>query len=689
VIPQLARLRCCPFVVRRRSADHHFNRICAMRLLCPVLNSRHAAVVIVAGLSVCAGSAAAQGTDTVTLNTVVVSATKSPVQRSELTQSVTVITGAELRARGIARVSDALQLVPGATVAQNGSYGSVTSLFLRGGESRYTKVLIDGVAVNQSGGFFDFGHLTTDNIDRIEIVRGPASVLYGADAVTGVVQIFTRRGKGPLAIDASARGGTYGTRDAELGASGASDLVAYSLAGAEHHSDGVFDFNNQYGNGTLSGLLSLLPHSSTDARISARYTDAEFHYPTDFTGAPVDTNSYRVQHRLTVGLDAGRQLATAVTGHFALGTNEVSDVTEDIATPFGETAPVHKVEPSKAYRRSAEGRLAFTLPASATLNIGAEYVREMERSSSATGAVGGPVTPQSRFKAERSNRAGYAELLGTSSGGISYTLAARMDDNSDYDAHATYRVGASVPVSPDTRIRASLSTAFNAPAFNEIRPTLYTVGSPGLSPERSRSWEAGIEQSFASGMTRVSATYFNQRFLELIQFVAGGPPDYLGSFANLTEAESNGYEAEVQIQPPGIVSASASYTVATPRVTQISSSYSGDLTVGQALLRRPTHSGTAAITIVPQRASLTFSANYVGKRPDVDFNEFPSPTVTLPAYVRVDGSASHEVWRNTTGASLSLTGRAENLLGKRYETVFHFPAPGRIILVGARYAGSL
>ena len=109
-----------------------------------------------------------------------------------VTQPVTVITGEELRARGITRVSDALRSVPGATLVQNGSVGSVNSLFLRGGESRYTKVLIDGVAVNAPGGFFDFSHLTTDNIERIEVVRGPASVVYGADAVSGVIQIFTR-----------------------------------------------------------------------------------------------------------------------------------------------------------------------------------------------------------------------------------------------------------------------------------------------------------------------------------------------------------------------------------------------------------------------------------------------------------------------------------------------------------------
>src|SRR5205823_5874878 len=137
--------------------------------------------------------ATAQSPDTAQLRTVVVSASKVPRPAASLSQAVTVLSGDDLRARGIARVSDALREVPGASLVQSGSFGALTSLFLRGGESRYTKVLIDGVAVNAAGGFFDFSHLTTDNIDRIEIVRGPASVLYGADAATGVVQIFTRR----------------------------------------------------------------------------------------------------------------------------------------------------------------------------------------------------------------------------------------------------------------------------------------------------------------------------------------------------------------------------------------------------------------------------------------------------------------------------------------------------------------
>jgi vitamin B12 transporter len=631
----------------------------------------------------------AQERDTVTLDTVVISATKTPIGREMLTQSVTVISGEELRARGVARVSDALQLVPGATLAQNGSFGSVSTLFLRGGESRYTKVLIDGVSVNASGGFFDFSHLTTDNIERIEIVRGAASVLYGADAVTGVVQIFTRRGHGPLAVSASARAGTYGTMDGDFGLSGSSSAVAYSLAGAEHRTDGVASFNNQYSNGTLSGSVSVSPRPATDARLTARYTTAEFHYPTDFTGAPVDSNSYRVQHRLTVALDAGTEITSAIRGRVLAGTNELRDLTEDIAVPFGATDPLHSTARSRGYRRSMEGRLTFTLPIAATLDVGGEYMREKETSTNAEGAVGSPVSPVSSFDADRDNRALYAEFLGVVTNGLSYTVAGRIDDNADFDSHATYRVGASLPVAAGTRLRASLSTAFNAPAFNQLRPTLYTLGSPGLSPEHSRSWEAGIEHSLRSGFARVSAGYFNQRFSDLIQYVAGGPPSFKGSYANLAEAESNGYEAELEITPHGIMSGSATFAQARPHVTRISPAYSGNLTVGQALIRRPTHSATASLTIAPQTGSVSLTASYVGKRPDVDFAAFPSPTVTLRAYTRVDVSGALEVWRGSTNSSLAITARAENAFDRRYETVLRFPAPGRVILVGARFSGSL
>src|SRR3954451_3782385 len=190
--------------------------------------------------------AAAQQPDTARLGTVVVSASKVPRPAEALTQAVTVLSGDDLRARGVTRVTDALREVPGAMLVQSGSYGAITSLFLRGGESRYTKVLIDGVAVNAPGGSFDFSHLTTDNIDRIEIVRGPASVLYGADAVTGIVQIFTRRGTEGKTLSLGGRGGTYHSLDVDADASGPSPVGAFSLGAARHSADGVLPFNTQY-----------------------------------------------------------------------------------------------------------------------------------------------------------------------------------------------------------------------------------------------------------------------------------------------------------------------------------------------------------------------------------------------------------------------------------------------------------
>ena len=234
-----------------------------------------------------------------------------------------------------------------------------------------------------------------------------------------------------------------------------------------------------------------------------------------------------------------------------------------------------------------------------------------------------------------------------------------------------------------------MSTAFNAPAFNQIRATLFTVANPDLSPERGRSWEVGVERLLPDARARISASYFSQRFDDLIQFVSGGPPTFVGKYENLAQATSKGYEAELEVAPSKDLSASASFTVSTPRVTAVSEPGTGAVVVGSALLRRPSHSGAASITMAPPGRTMTFTASYVGKRPDTDFNQFPSPTVTLPAYVRVDASSESAIWRGQNGSSLSLTARIENALDKRYETVLHYPAPRRTFLLGARFSGSL
>jgi len=641
--------------------------------------------VTLIGISLASGnSAIAQEKDTTQLQTVVVSASKIPRPASALTQAVTVLLGEDLRARGVTRVSDALREVPGAMLVQSGSYGAVTSLFLRGGESRYTKVLIDGVPVNSSGGFFDFSHLTTDNIDRIEIVRGPASVLYGADAVSGIVQVFTRKGSDEARASLGARAGTYRSLDINADAAGANPLGQFSVGAARHSTDGILPFNNQYRNGTLSSALTLGQGSDGDARVSARYTAAEFHYPTDFAGQPVDSNSYRIQHRLTLGLDAGRNLADYAQARLLAGTNEVSDLTEDIATPFGKSTPEHLAFRSRGYRRNAEGRLSFFLPANATVTIGANYEKEHEASSNESGPVGGPTSQTDSFDASRHDLAYYSELLGSPGDRFSYTLSGRVDDNSDYHRFGTYRIGANAGIFPAMRLRASLSTAFNAPSFNQLRPTLYTVGSPDLRPERNRSVEVGLMTSSRAEPIRLSVMYFTQRFSDLIQYVNGSPPSYKGSYANLTGASSNGYEAELALLPSSNWRGSASYTIVNPRVTEVPPGYQGGDNVGDALIRRPSHSGSVVASYSrPASVGAGVALNFVGKRADMDFSQFPFSRVTLPPYTRLDVSAELPIaMRSRSG--LILNARVENALNKRYEDVLHFPAPGRTVLIGAR-----
>src|SRR5216110_2081119 len=187
-------------------------------------------------------------TDTVVLNPVVVTATRIPTPADGVPVAVTVLRGTELRERGILTVAEALRGVPAASVVTTSSYGSQTSLFLRGGQSNYVKVLIDGVPQNAPGGAYDFANLTTDNIERIEVVRGPASVLYGSDAVAGVVQIFTREGRGRAHGSVELGGGTYGSSTLDATLAGGGERAGYSVGVSRFLSNGMYALNNQYRN---------------------------------------------------------------------------------------------------------------------------------------------------------------------------------------------------------------------------------------------------------------------------------------------------------------------------------------------------------------------------------------------------------------------------------------------------------
>ncbi len=337
--------------------------------------------------------------DTVTLAPVTVTATRLPIARTAVPAAITVITGAELRARGITRLTDALREVPGASVVQSGSFGAQTGLFIRGGESDYTKVLVDGVPLNDAGGSIDLAHLSVDDVDRIEIVRGPASVLYGSDAVTGVIQIFTRV-PAQSRLRMSARGGTYATRDAAGDIAIVRGTSQFSAGASSRGTDGVLDFNNGYRNRQVSASLRLAPAERMALRTMVRHTDATYHYPTDFLGTPVDSNQYRREKRLVVGVDGSMPLSRRATARLMLGANELDGVSDNQVDRADDIAYHDETEAS---RRVVDGRVDVTLPFDGTLTTGADWTRQHE-------------TNTSNFEASRINRGYYVQLLAGSGG---------------------------------------------------------------------------------------------------------------------------------------------------------------------------------------------------------------------------------------------------------------------------------
>src|SRR5688572_8582950 len=327
---------------------------------------------------------AQEAADTAALPDLVITATPVPVRPDALTAAVTVLSGRDLRERGIHFVHDALREVPGLTVVQQGSWGSVTSLFARGGESDYVKVLIDGVPANQPGGGFDFAALTTQNVDRIEIVRGPASVMHGSDAVTGVVHIITRSGASRISGWGSAGGGSHGSHAIEGSVAGGSPSVGWSFGASRFGTRGTYAFNNDFGNTAASAKVTARrARTKLAASVGAAWHRSEF--PTDGVGAPVDSNQFTSGHSITTGAAVSHEL------HSRLSTTVAATVT-DLQLRFSDRSDSPGDTTGFAFasdravdvtRLGARVGLDFRPAAGGTISAGAQLDRDAERQEGA------------------------------------------------------------------------------------------------------------------------------------------------------------------------------------------------------------------------------------------------------------------------------------------------------------------
>ncbi|HEY6826269.1 MAG TPA: TonB-dependent receptor [Gemmatimonadaceae bacterium] len=630
----------------------------------------------VPAVSVTLRLAAQQPADTARVAPMVITATRVPIGRDESPATVDVITGEQLRLRGITSLSTALEMLPGVTFARSGSFGGNTSLFMRGGESKYVKVLIDGVAVNDPGGAIDFGSLTTDNVERIEIVRGPASVLYGADAVTGVIQIFTRRGHGASRTTVSARGGSFGTTDADATVLGPFANGDLSLGIARHDTRGIYPINNALHNSIASGAVHVALDSNTDLRFTARYGDEAYHFPTNGGGEIVDSAAFQTLERTVLGAELERRRGRVAT-RLSVASNSTSGGSNQPSS--GDYVSIDRTR-----RRSADLRADIPIVESTTLTTGVQLEQEDERSESHS--VFGTSEFSSIFEAARRNAAGYAELNAKLPAAAVITAGLRHDDNERFGKFDTYRVGASWSPLRGSRFRASVGTAFREPTFLENYSTGFVVGNPALRPERTRSWEAGFRQSLMDDRLELGVTHFDQRFRDMIDYT-GSDKACGASYCNVALATAKGREFEARYTPLRALVIDANLTHLETKVLTpgFDTSSSGLYLRGENLIRRPTTSWTFGGAYTSSIGSVDLHVIRVGRRSDRDFRPFPFVAVVDSAYTRTDLGATLDLARITPRlATTEITLHAENLFDAKYESVFNFLSPRRTLLIGVR-----
>ena len=612
--------------------------------------------------------------DTVRLPPLVITATRFPTERGAVPNAVTVLEGEELERRGVTRVLDALREVPGLTVVQSGSPGAVTSLFVRGGESDHVRVLVDGVPANQPGGSIDLANLTTDNVERIEIVRGPVSALFGSDALAGVVQIFTRAGRRQQApaVSATVLGGDAGGRIAGA-LRGGTGRVSFTVAGSSASQDGAYDLNHRYRSWSASSLLRA-DGARGDAQVAVRHSDGEYHYPSDFTGNPTDSNQFTAGRLTTVSAEAGRAMGRRTELRFAAGATSGVDRAVNPPDSAGDfSAYASRTEYA---RRGADLRANMRLAGRSMLTAGAavEHQRFWSSSDSLTRT--------------RNSRAMYAQLVAGVTRHATLTVGARGEDNDQFGRFGTARAGVAVRMGAGMVLRAGVGTGFKEPTFLEVHGGGFATGNPALAPERSRSAEVGVERRLAGGRALVGATLFAQRFDSIIQYtfsVPAGEPNY----RNIAGAGARGLEIELRAAAWRGAALTAQWTWLHTAVRD-SGVDGATFAVGRPLLRRPAQAGSLALAqAVSGRADLSAQLFLVGRRDDIDFDPatFAPRRVELPAYGRLDVAAAVTLLDAGSGGVV-LHARVENALDRRYEEVLHFPARGRTVWIGASYRGS-
>lgn len=615
------------------------------------------------------------------LDDLVVTAALEAVPANESPSSITVITRADIEARQVKYVGDLMRDVPGFNVNQSGGVGTQTQVRVRGAEANQLLVLVDGVRANDPANSdeFQWQYALTSDIERIEIVRGPQSAIWGSDAVAGVVNIIRRKDVEERRISGRAEVGSFDTVD--LAADAGWSVGDLRLRGgvAYYDTDGInIAREGSEKDGAENTTADLgLEWGVTDAWTliaSGQFVDATSDFDgTDFfvTGLPVDTDQV-AENEQTYWLAEARWAPNASIWSGNVGLNYTDTDTTNFTDGTFNTSTAGEVLEFRA-RASADwaGRREGT---SHRITVAADH-RETDFSQRGTPTdFGDPNQDQSMDVTGIA-----AEYLGRPIAGLSWTVSGRYDDNSEFDNIATWRLGFSHEVDPGVRVRGSFGTGSKTPTFTErfgFFPGTF-IGNPDLVPEESRGWEFGLDWDVLGDRLSLGAAYFSTTLKNEIDGFVFDPDTFAFTAANKdSDSERDGFELLLNSRPLDglLITASYTYIDATE-----------DNAGGESLreVRRPRHMASlnADYRFANDRAGVNLNINYTGEQLDVFFDPatFVSENVTLDSFTIVDVAGS---WRLTD--SLELVGRISNLFDEDYEEVLGYSRPGVAYYGGIR-----
>lgn len=605
---------------------------------------------------------------------IVVTGARTPLTISQLGSATTIITRDEIEARQARYVSELLRTVPGFSVSHSGVVGSQTQVRVRGAEANHVLVLIDGVRANDpaTGDEFRWEHLSAVNVERIEIVRGAQSSLWGSDAVAAVVHVITRDGRAASGFEGFAEGGSNSTGNVGMSGSAAGERWSFNGSANYFDTDGSNISrvgNERDGSDMFTASVRTRFDASDNLSVEAgiRHTDAMSEFdPVDFftTGLPADGDHVTDSDNLF--------------GHAGLSLKTPGGrITHSLDLGYYDSEHVNLVDGS---RDSSTASDRSTLTYQADIRVGENLLslaaEHEETTFQQRGAIvfGNPNQDQ-----EMDVTSFVAEYQWLSGERLTWIAGTRFDDSSDFDDVLTGRLSVAWELSGTVRLRTSIATGQKAPTFIErfgFFPGQF-VGNPNLKPEQSTSYDLGADIEFLDGALQVQGTLFRQDLEDEINGFVFDPDTFLSTAENMSgTSDRNGIELAAQWRPGDGIEVGASYTYTDATEQNIAGNDIREL-------RRPRHAGSLSLGYRSEGEAFqaTLSADYGGTRQDMFFPPWPEPpaVVTLRNYWVVDLTAQYRL-----NDSVVLYARGSNLLDEDYEQVYGYRTQGRVGIAGVR-----